>query len=67
MSFKNFWVEVVTFSHIKMTDNVIDLFVKEHVLVEGDLVKVLIIFFVFEVVHNRQFGWTIFQQYLNGY
>ena len=61
MSLQHFWVEVVTLCHVEVRNDVFSLFVGEHVVVEGDLVKVLVVFLVLKVVHDGHLGRIVLQ------
>ena len=53
MSFQALWVEIICFWHVQMRNYIFVCFIFEHILVKNDVMEVLVIFFVFKMVHNR--------------
>ena len=65
MSFEYLGIEVVGLRHVEVRNDVFIGLVFEHVAVEADVVVVLVVLFVFEVVHDRQFRRIVLQQDLH--
>lgn len=47
--------------HIEVTGDILCLLVLEHVLVEGYIVKILVVLLVFKVIYDGHLWWIVLQ------
>ena len=62
MPLQYFRIKIVSLGHIQMRHYILIRLILQHVVIENNIVKVLIVLFVLEVVHNCQLRWVVFQQ-----
>lgn len=65
MAFEHLGVEIIGLVHVEVRDDVFSLLALKHVPLEGYVMKVLVVFLIFKVIHDRHLRGTIFQKHLN--